>query len=127
MIQCFLRMPQFPMVCDVGSALVGALSLKEVSTHIATLDLPADASFPVVTASGKGWSFYTQHRVLAPFARKSRWTKREVIAMFNASAAARKLGGQYSEHSLSAKRFDRILTEIVKLIQTANKRPHSST
>ena len=42
-------------------------------------------------------------------------------AMFNGSDAARRLGGQYSERSLSAKRFDRILREIVSLIRSANK------
>ncbi len=43
--------------------------------------------------------------------------------MFNSSHTAKKLGAQYSDRSLSAKRFNRILQEIVVLIKSANPGP----
>ena len=121
MIRCLFRSPEFPLVCDAGSVLVGASSLQDFAVQVATLDLPPDGNLPVVDASAEGWVFNTEHGVLSPLTTKKRWTKKEVIAMFNSSDAASTLGGQYSERSLSAKRFDRILTEIVKLIRSANK------
>jgi len=121
MIRCLFRSPEFPLVCDAGSVLIGTSSLQDFAVQVATLDLPPGGNLPVVDASAEGWVFNTEHGVLSPLTTKKRWTKKEVIAMFNGSDAAITLGGQYSERSLSAKRFDRILTEIVKLIRSANK------
>jgi hypothetical protein len=119
MVKCIFREPEFPLLCDVGGVLVGALSLAEFSRHVAVLDLPPDADLVVVDASAEGWVFNTKHRVLSPLTFKKRWTKKEVITLFNRSDVARKLEGQYSERSLSAKRFDRIMAEIVALIRAA--------
>lgn len=120
MIKYFFRSPVFPVICDVGKVLVGADSPEQLETQLASLDLPAESQLPLVDASAEGWVFDTTHQVVSPLTFKKRWTKKEVIAMFNASTAARKLGEQYSERSLSAKRFDRIMGEIVALIAAAN-------
>ena len=58
---------------------------------------------------------------VSPLTFKKRWTKREVIAVFNKSKTAREAGLEYPLTSLSSKRFDRIVREIVKLILNANK------
>ena len=126
MIDCIFRAPEFPLLCDLGNVLLGASSVKDFSVQVDALALPPDAEFPVVDASAEGWVYNTKHRVLSPLTFKKRWTKKEVIAMFNGSGAARKLGGQYSEQSLSAKRFDRILNEIVALIRAANRRQRTA-
>jgi len=120
MIKYFFRSPVFPVICDVGKALVGADSPEQLEAHLASLDLPAESQLPLVDANAEGWVFDTTHQVVSPLTFKKRWTKKEVIAMFNASTATRKLGRQYSDRSLSAKRFDRIMGEIVALIAAAN-------
>lgn len=120
MIRYLFRSPVFPVVCDVGRVLVGADPPAQLEDHLALLDLPAESQLPLVDADAEGWVFDTTHQVVSPLAFKKRWTKKEVIAMFNTSTAARKLGKQYSEKSLSAKRFDRIMGEIVALIAAAD-------
>ena len=120
MIRCLFREPMFPVICDAG-VLVGATSLRDFSAQIETLDLPPDENFPLVDVSAESWVFNTQYGVLSPLTMKKRYTKKEVIAMFNGSDAARRLGKQYSERSLSAKRFDRIMRDVINLIRSANK------
>jgi len=120
MIKYFFRSPVFPVICNVGEVLVGAESPDQLDAHLSSLDLPADSQLPMVDADAEGWVFDTTHYIVSPLTFKKRWTKKEVIAMFNHSTAARTLGGQYSERSLSAKRFDRIMGEIVGLIAAAN-------
>ena len=120
MIRYLFRSPVFPVICDVGKMLVGADSPEQLEARLGALDLPAESQLPLVDANAEGWVFETTHQVVSPLIFKKRWTKKEVIAMFNASTAARKLGRQYSEKSLSAKRFDRIMGEIVALIAAAD-------
>jgi hypothetical protein len=120
MIRCLFREPTFPVICHAG-LLIAATSLRDFDAQVETLDLPPDGNFPIVDASAEGWVFNTQHAVLSPLTPKNHWTKKEVIAMFNGSDVARKLGMLYSERSLSAKRFDRIVREIATLIRSANK------
>ena len=127
MIKYLFRKPVFPLICDAEGVLIGADSLEDFADQVAVLDLPAAAQLPVVDASAEGWAFHTDHQVVSPLTFKKRWTKKEVIAMFNSSSAARKLGGQYSERSLSSKRFDRIVSEIVALIRAANKASEVAT
>lgn len=120
MISYLFRAPEFPLICDAGSVLIGAVSPKDFEAQMAKLELPPDGILTVIDVSGKDWMFLLQHSTLSPLSLKNRWTKKEVIALFNGSDAAKKLGEQYSERSLSAKRFDRIFTEIVELIRIAN-------
>ena len=121
MIRYFFRTPEFPLICDAGNVLIGAVSPEDFEAQMARLDLPLDETLTVIDVSGGNWVFYTQLSTLSPLRRKNGWTKKEVIALFNGSDTAKKLGKQYSDRSLSAKRFDRIFTEIVELIQIANK------
>jgi hypothetical protein len=58
--------------------------------------------------------------VVSPFIADKRWTKRKVIEMFNQSHNARDLDVAYSDRELSAKRFDRIMAEIVHMLQKPN-------
>jgi len=111
MIKYFFRLPVFPVICDVGEMLVGADSPEQLEAHLASLDLPLESQLPVVDANAEGWVFDTTHQIVSPFTIKKRWTKKEVIAMFNASTAARKLGRQYSERSLQLRRERRKTTK----------------
>lgn len=121
MIRYFFRAPEFPLICDTGSILIGALSPQDFEAQMARLDLPSDGILTVIDVSGKDWMFLLQHNTLSPLSLKNRWTKKSVIDLFNGSDTAKKLGKQYSERSLSAKRFERIFTDIMELIRTANK------
>lgn len=114
------RVPKFPLLCNAGGVLLGATSLADFSVQLDDLDLPPDVQLPVVDVSSEGWVFSTKFRMLSPIFQKA-LEEKEVIAMFNDSITARKLCTQYPERSVSAKRFDRILIEIVKLIRGANQ------
>ena len=120
MIRCLIREPKFPVICEAG-VLIGATSLHDFSSQVDQLILPPDRNLPLVDVSSEGWVFNTKYRAVSPLTLKKHWTKKEVIAMYNGSDVARKLGGQYSERSLSAKRFDKILSDIVSLIRSANR------
>jgi hypothetical protein len=122
MIGYLFRLPKYPVICNFDGVLVGAKSSDALESQIEALDPSSGKNYTLVDASGEGWTLITEHMVVSPFVTKRRWTKREIIIMFNTSENAQQSGMRYSEKSLSCKRLDRIVTEIVELISSANKR-----
>jgi hypothetical protein len=120
-IQYFYRKPKFPVICDVQGVLIGARTPKEFSEVIGSTKLPSGGHLPFIDASAEGWTLVVDFMTVFPLASKKHWTKKEVIAVFNGSKTARRAGLEYPLSSLSSKRFDRILREIVKLVLNANK------
>jgi len=121
MIRCLFRKPRFPVICDVQGVLIGAKTPGQFVIQASGVALPPGEQLPLVDAGGEGWVLHTDEMVVSPFTFKKRWTKKEIIAMFNSSDTARQLGKQYSTKSLSCKRLDRVVAEIVALIASANQ------
>jgi hypothetical protein len=124
MIRFIFRRPEFPVICDAQGVLIGAQTPKQLHHQIRSIELSQGEKLPVVDATGEGWVLHTDLMILSPLTFKKRWTKKEVIELFNKSQTAKQAGLEYPLRSLSSKRFDRIAGEIVKLALTANKRFH---
>ena len=121
MIRFFFQRPKFPVICDVQGVLIGAGTPKKLSDHLSSIELPSGEQIPLIDAAAEGWVLDIDHMIVSPLTFKKSWTKKEVIEVFNRSKTARQAGLEYPERSLSSKRFDRIIGEIVKLILIANK------
>jgi hypothetical protein len=58
--------------------------------------------------------------VISPLTFKKRWTKREIIKLFNERENVELgEGKKYSERSLSAKRLDKIIFDLVEMNEAA--------
>jgi len=113
--------PAFPIICEIGDIIVGAGTGEQFEKEILSLDLPAGEHLPIVDVSAEGWELSVDHMVITPLTIKKRWTKKEVISLFNNSSLAKKSQVEYSMKSLSSKRFDKILTELVEHIRRLNQ------
>ena len=121
MIRFFFRRPKFPVICDVKGVLVGAETARKLYDQLNSIELSAGEQIPLIDATAEGWVVDIEHMIVSPLTFKKHWTKKEVIELFNKSETAREAGLEYPLSSLSSKRFDRILGEIVSLILNANK------
>lgn len=108
--------PQFPIICDVDGYVIAAKSEKSFEKYIARAPLKPDSFYPVIDCNGRSWRFYGDRDVISPITFKRRWSKKEVIAVFNNRINFSNEKRLYSEKSLSSKRYDRIFREIVDLI-----------
>jgi hypothetical protein len=117
----FIR-PKFPIICRIDNTLLAAKSGAELDSKLKSLGSIADGHYDVIDGSGQGWSLNTEYMVVSPICIKSRWTKKEIIQMYNNSRCSEMTGEKYSEKSLSAKRVDRIVADVAKLISDANKK-----
>jgi hypothetical protein len=77
--------------------------------------------YETIDASGEGFglSVYEDCFALSPLVLKKKWTKLELIRLYN-SRKNNADENNYSEKSLSAKRFDKILSDIASLLTTIN-------
>jgi hypothetical protein len=121
MIRFLFRRPKFPVICDAHGVLIGAQTPKQLSDQLASIELTPGKQLPLVDSTAEGWVLDVDHMIVSPLAYKKSWTKKEVVEVFNGSKTARQAGLEYSARSLSSKRFDRIMREIVELTSIANK------
>ena len=110
------RKPRFPLICDLDGDLFAALSAAALQRRLAGVELADEKKARFVDASGEGWMFLAEERILAPVFPMSRWRKIEVIRLFNDSRNARDMGVHYPERRLANRRFDMIVREIVALL-----------
>jgi hypothetical protein len=111
------RKPVYPVILDVNGLIIGAKTLKQLEDDISEIHLPAGEHLPLIDSSGEGWSLAVDHMVISPLTFKKKWTKKEIITLFNNSEMAKKTSKEYSFKSISAKRFDRIVLELVDMIR----------
>lgn len=122
MIRFLFRRPKFPVICDVKGDLIAARTPKQLFERIIEMNISLhEGLIPVIDATAEGWVLSIDNMTVSPFTFKKSWTKKEIIKLFNESKTAKRADLEYSFRSLSAKRLDRILCDIVNLILQANK------
>jgi hypothetical protein len=99
--------------------LIGAETPKQLSDQLRSIELTPGEQIPLIDSAAEGWVLDIDHMIVSPLTFEKSWTKKKVIEVFNRSKTARQAGLEYPARSLSSKRFDRIVGEIVKLILNA--------
>jgi len=110
----------FPVICEIDGFVFAANSSKSLEKWLQTIPLGDKKTYDMVDATAEGWSFMPEHMAVSPLTFKKNWTKKAVIALYNGRKNMPVPDRQYSEKSLSSKRFDQILREIVELLHTKN-------
>ena len=121
MIRFLFRRPKFPVICDAQGVLIGAGTPRQLTDQLLSIEHPPGGPIRLIDAAAEGWALDIDRMIVSPFIGKKSWTKKEVIELFNKSKTARQVDLEYPARSLSSKRFDRIIDEIVEQIVIANK------
>lgn len=121
-IQFIFRTPKFPMIANIGGHFVAAKTPGDLLNKLLSIKLGPAKSYNMVDSAGEGWGLYPYPTLMAisPLTMKKRWTKVEIINLFNERTNTEIASGKkYSLKSLSAKRFERIFTELVAMAFSA--------
>jgi hypothetical protein len=116
MIRYLFRRPEFPIICDVQGSLICGKTPDQFLERVIANSIPRDQVFQLVDATGESWSFHTDLMVISPLTTKIRWTKKKLIDLVNNSITAQQVGIEYTAKSLSNKRFDQVIKELVSLV-----------
>lgn len=115
-INYLFRKPIFPLICNIDGRLVAAKSKSELIRKISKFDLDDEQKYTIIDISGEGWKLDCKLKVISPFIfsyREKRWSKKRLIDLYNSSQNAYI---QYSEKSLSSKRYEKVFMDLVELI-----------
>lgn len=115
-LQYLFRKPKFPMVANIEGQFIGAKTPKDFLNKLSQIQIDQDKSYNMVDINGEGWSLYVSKMVISPLTIKKKWTKLEIIKLFNErdnlQLAYEKM---YSEKSLSSKSLDKIISDLIDL------------
>jgi hypothetical protein len=116
MLNYIFRKPKFPIICDFDGILIAAKSERTFTKQLGTLNFDNDKSYNVISITGEGWMFLPKHMAISPLTAKKKWSKKEIISLYNNRKNPICIESQYSEKSISAKRYDKIFNDIVVLL-----------
>lgn len=115
-IDYLFRKPKFPVIGVIDDWLVTAASEALFQRRVAKIRLEPDTKYSIIDASGEDWEFYSDKMYVVPTMRR-KWSKKKIIQTYNQSRNCAQTGITYSEKSLSSKRFEVVIGDIVELIE----------
>lgn len=113
MLSYLFRHPKFPLLVESDFRVFGAYNPKKIEMMIAKGAFNNDTSYQVIDSTGEGWSLYMGPAVISPLCVEKRWNKPKIIKFFNQSLEKAGLPRRFVGRSLSNKRLERVILEIV--------------
>ncbi len=106
------REPKHPILIETDDGVKGATNKSNLNKIVSKSSFSSKHTFTVVDSTGEGWEYYIESNLITPLCVNKRWTKKGIIELYNA-AISNNVSEPYICKSPSAKRFDKILKEIV--------------
>ena len=113
-----LRSPKYPVIVVTEEGLYSAYNIKQLAA-LCVLSEPIDDDFEitVIDSSGDDFKYFQEHTALMPGFLNKKWTKKQIIELYNKSLYAGEKGTEYSLKSISNKRVSRIVGDICELLK----------
>ncbi|MCY0913078.1 hypothetical protein [Massilia antarctica] len=113
------RKPQFPIIIDTGSGLIGAKSWAACKKQLTTVTFADMTPRDVIDATVEAFFLLPEHMVFSPLTFKKRWTKAAIIKLYN----SRKGPGRPENptNSLGNKSLENVFGDIVELLTAPRK------
>ena len=116
MMKYLFRKPAFPVICNIDGFVFAAKSEKTFVKHLSEAIMEPGKTYDLVDSTGEGWLFSPEHMIMSPLTLKKRWSKKEIVALFNGRKNRTSESSLYSDKSFSAKRFEKIFGDVVDLL-----------
>jgi hypothetical protein len=115
-VQFLFRKPKYPVIVDIDGDVICGRSAIVLAKRLSKLINLQEKSYDAIDSTGEGWSFYSDKWVLSPLCIKKRWTKLEIIRLYNNRKNKTSDHITYFEKSLSSKRLDMVFNDIFELL-----------
>jgi hypothetical protein len=117
-LQFLFRKPKFPVIFDIDGELIVATSMNDFDKKIKNFKLKEKHLYAAIDSTVEGWSLSSDPLVISPLTLKKKWTKKELINLYNQSQNCKCNNNPYSESSLSNKKLSVIFKEIAEILKS---------
>jgi hypothetical protein len=113
------RSPVYPLIVISDDGLMAASNIKELGESCISARLKkGEKVVRAIDTSAEEFWYSPENVVISPGFRFKRWTKKQIVKLYNSSSNARNSGKEYSEKSLSNKKLARVVGEICELLKS---------
>ena len=114
-----MRKPKYPVIILSAERLYSAFNIKQLAESCVT-STPVEGKkyIQVIDSTGEEFWYSPDQYVLSPGFSFKKWTKKQLIEIFNCSSNAKDSMQEYSIKSLSAKRLEKIVGDICELLKS---------
>lgn len=113
-----LRSPKYPVIVIACDGLYSAYNIKQLGTLCVISEPFDDDELKVVDSSGAEFIYFSEHTALMPGILNKRWTKKQIIELYNTSVNAEETNIKYLLKSISNKKLSQIIGEICELLRS---------
>ena len=130
-IEYVFRRPRYPLLCVVGDVLIAARTRQQLQRRLGRCVLSPNETLSVIDASGEGWALHTDCMALSPMMMMKRWTKAELIELYQQTVAGSQAetasGDDKSWLKLHVDEVVGMVVALIERVRTPNPRLQRST
>lgn len=114
-----MRKPKYPVIVISAERLYSSFDIKQLAKScISSTPIDGKSIVQVIDSAGEEFWYSPEQYVLSPGFSFKKWTKKQIIEIFNSSSNAKNKVQEYSSKSLSAKRLEKIVGDICELLKS---------
>jgi len=117
-LQFLFRKPKFPVIFNIDGKLIVVTSFNDFDKQIINIELKGNKFYEAIDSTVEGWLLSTEPLVISPLTLKKKWTKKELINLYNQSENCKRNNDIYPESSLSNKKLSVIFEEIAEKLKS---------
>jgi len=111
-----LRSPKYPAIVISEDGLFSVYNINQLGTLcVLSETFDENDKIRVIDSSGCEFIYFQEHKAIMPGILNKKWTKKQIIELFNNNANANEI--KYSLKSLSNKKLSRIIGEVCELLK----------
>ncbi|MBK1723602.1 hypothetical protein CKO23_15320 [Thiocystis violacea] len=114
MVRYLFRKPKYPLLIETDGRVAGVRNERRFEKIDKKVLFSNKESYIVIDSSGEGWKFFPEDEIISPLTVLKRWSKRKIIDFFNASLDKTGSSARCESRSLSNKRLERVILEIIE-------------
>jgi len=108
------RLPKFPVILDTGETLICAKSRAQFESKVSKIMFADTTKRDIIDSKAEGFALHLENMIVAPGFGIQRWTKREIIELYNSK---RQPGTpELRSTSLSSRSLELVVREVVELL-----------
>ena len=113
-----LRKPKYPLIVISSNQLYSAFNIQELSQACVNSSVSEGETYiKAIDSTGEEFWYTPEKYVICPGFGCKNWTKMKIIELYNEKLGEEQKSLQYSTKSLSAKRLEKIVSDISNLLK----------